>query len=31
MGSLSIGKMAPIEIMKECGKDLPIAENVDPF
>jgi hypothetical protein len=31
IGSPSIGKMAPLEIMKERGKDLPTAENVDPF
>jgi hypothetical protein len=31
VGSPSIAKIAPIEIMKERGKDLPTAKNVDPF
>jgi hypothetical protein len=31
VGGPLIGKMAPLEIMKERGKDLPAAENVDPF
>jgi len=31
VGSPSIARMAPIEIMKERGKDLPAAKNVDPF
>jgi hypothetical protein len=31
VGGPSIAKMAPIEIMKERGKDLPTATNADPF
>jgi hypothetical protein len=31
VGSPSIAKMAPLEIMKERGKDLPTAQNADPF
>jgi hypothetical protein len=31
VGSPSIAKIAPIEIMMERGKDLPTAKNVDPF
>jgi hypothetical protein len=31
LGSPSIAKIAPIEIMKERGKDLPTATNADPF
>jgi len=30
-GIPSIAKMAPMEIMKECGKDLPVTKNADPF
>jgi len=30
-GSPSIAKMAPFEVMKERGKDLPTAKNGDPF
>jgi hypothetical protein len=31
VGSPSIAKMSPLEIMNERGKDLPAAKNVDPF
>jgi hypothetical protein len=31
VGSPSIARMAPLEIMKERGEDLPAAKNVDPF
>ena len=31
VGSPSIAKIAPLEIMMERGKDLPTAKNADPF
>jgi len=31
VGSPSTAQISPIEIMKQRGKDLPTAENVDPF
>ena len=30
-GSPSTAKMAPMEIMKERGKDLPATKSADPF
>jgi len=31
VGGPAIAKMAPIEIMKERGKDLPTTKHADPF
>ena len=31
VGDPAVAKMAPLEIMKDRGRDLPTAEHADPF